>query len=152
MDAYRRQQGLDLFGEPIWSREQNTVATCKVGDIPLMGINSGAITYTQQDQEAAEASRDALLQGYPTEMNTRRIGGFPNNAVFHAETTCLLRAARANGGTLADQTIEVHVDRPMCFSCQKLLPYIGLVLGNPTVTFRGPDGSVRTMRDGAWIK
>jgi hypothetical protein len=43
IDAYRRQQGMDLFGEPIWSREQNTLATCRVGDIPLMGMNSGAI-------------------------------------------------------------------------------------------------------------
>jgi hypothetical protein len=107
IEAYRQQQGLDLLGDPIWSREQNTVATCRVGDVPLIGTNSGSITYTQQDQATAEHWRDALLQGYPTVMNTRRIGGFPNNAVFHAEATCLLRAARANGGTLADQTIEV---------------------------------------------
>jgi hypothetical protein len=152
IDAYRREQGMDLFGEPIWSREQNTLATCRVGDIPLMGMNSGAITYTQQDQAAAERTRDALVLGYPTVMNTRQIGGFPNDALFHAETTCLLRAARANGGTLADQTIEVHVDRPMCISCRKVLPSLGLELGNPTVTFFDPDGSVRTMRDGAWIK
>jgi hypothetical protein len=33
-----------------------------------------------------------------------------------------------------------------------LLPYIGLELGNPTVTFVDPDGSSRTMRDGSWMK
>jgi hypothetical protein len=152
IDAYRRQQGLDLLGDPIWSREQNTVATCKVGDVPLIGTNSGSITYTQQDQSTAERWRDALLQGYPTVMNTRRIGGFPNNAVFHAEATCLLRAARANGGTLAGQTIEVQVDRAMCASCRTVLPYIGLELGNPTVVFTDPSGRVRIMRDGLWIK
>jgi hypothetical protein len=150
--AYRRQQGLDLLGDPIWSREQNTVATCKVGDVPLIGTNSGSITYTQRDQAAAERWRDTLVQNYPTVMNTEKIGGFPNDAVFHAEATCLFRAARANGGTLAGQTIEVHVDRPMCFRCKKVLPYIGLELGNPTVTFFDPDGLVRTMRDGVWVK
>lgn len=152
IEAYRQQQGLDLLGDPIWSREQNTVATCKVGDVPLIGTNSGSITYTQQDQATAEHWRDALLEGYPTVMNTRRIGGFPNNAVFHAEATCLLRAARANGGTLAGQTIEVQVDRAMCASCRTVLPYIGLELGNPTVVFTDPSGRVRIMRDGLWIK
>ena len=47
-------------------------------------------------------------------MNTDNIGRYPNNAVFHAEATCLLRAARANGGTLAGKTIDVTVDREMC--------------------------------------
>lgn len=152
IDAYRRQQGLDLLGDPIWSREQNTVATCKVGDVPLIGTNCGSITYTQQDQATAEQWRDRLVHSYPTVMNTEKIGGFPNDAVFHAEATCLFRAARANGGTLAGQTIEVHADRPMCFRCKKVLPYIGLELGNPTVTFFDPDGWVRTMRDGVWVK
>jgi len=152
IDAYRREQGMDLFGEPNWSREQNTVATCKVGGVPLIGTNSGSITYSQQDHATAERWRNTLVQSYPTVMNTENVGGFPNNAVFHAEATCLLRAARANGGTLAGQTIEVHVDRPMCVSCRKVLPVLGLELGNPTVTFFDPDGSVRAMRDGAWIK
>jgi hypothetical protein len=152
IDAYRREQGMDLFGEPIWSREQNTLATCQVDDLPLMGMNSDALTYTDRDRSAAEEMRDTLVASYPTILNRTNIGQVPNDALFHAETTCLLRAARANGGTLSGQTIEVHVDRPMCLSCRKVLPYIGLELGNPTVTFFGPDGSMRTMRDGAWIK
>jgi len=152
IDAYRRQQGLDLLGDPIWSREQNTVATCKVGDVPLIGTNSGSITYTQQDQATAERWRDALLRDYPTLMNTENIGGFPNNAVFHAEATCLLRAARVNGGSLTGRTIEVQADRAMCGSCRAVLPYIGLQLGNPTVIFTDPSGRVRIMRDGIWIK
>jgi len=152
IEAYRQQQGLDLLGDPIWSREQNTVATCKVGDVPLIGTNSGSITYTQQDQSTAERWRATLVQNYPTVMNTEQVGGFPNDAVFHAKATCLFRAAWATGGTLVGQTIEVHVDRPMCFRCKKVLPYIGLELGNPTVTFFDPDGLVRTMRDGVWVK
>jgi hypothetical protein len=152
IEAYRQQQGMDLFGEPNWSRQQNTIATCNANGIPFMGVNSGALTYTDTDRVMAEHSRDALTQNYHTEVNREMVGGFPNNAVFHAEATCLLRAARANGGSLAGKMIEVHVDRPMCFSCRRLLPYIGLELGNPTVTFFGPDGSVRTMRDGTWIK
>ena len=39
IDAYRRQQGLDLFGEPNWSRAENSVALCKVGAKPFIGVN-----------------------------------------------------------------------------------------------------------------
>jgi hypothetical protein len=35
---------------------------------------------------------------------------------------------------------------------QRFVAYIGLELGNPTVTFVDPDGSSRTMRDGSWMK
>ena len=151
IDAYRREQGMDLFGEPNWSREQNTLATCRVGDLPLMGMNSDALTYTDRDRSAAEEMRDTLITSYPTVLTKTNIGQAPNDALFHAETTCLLRAARANGGTLADQTIEVHIDRTMCGSCRKVLPYVGVELGNPTVRFIDPSGRVRTMRDGVWI-
>lgn len=142
MDAFRRQQGLDLIGDPIWSREQNSVSTCQVDGIPYIGVNSQALTYSDRDNTAAEQIRDSLIQSYPSRMNTDNIGQFPNNAVFHAEATCLLRAARANGGTLAGKVIEVHVDREMCRSCKQILPYIGLELGNPTVTFKDPRGRV----------
>jgi hypothetical protein len=152
IDAYRRQQGLDLFGDPIWSREQNSVAVCKVEGHPFLGVNSQALTYTDGDGTNAERLRDSLVKSYPASMNTANIGQYPNNAVFHAETTCLLRAARANGGTLAGQTVEVRVDREMCRSCIRILPLIGLELGNPTVTFTSPSGRVRIMRNGTWIK
>jgi hypothetical protein len=33
----------------------------------------------------------------------------------------------------------------MCYSCDKVLPKIGLELGNPTVTFIGPTGIIGTM-------
>jgi hypothetical protein len=150
IDAYRRQQGLDLLGDPIWSREQNSVAVCKVGEQPFLGVNSQALTYTDSDNASAERLRDTLVKSYPATMNTTNIGRFPNDALFHAETTCLLRAARANGGTLAGKTIKVTVDREMCPSCKKLLPLIGLELGNPTVTFVDRSGRVRTMRNGTW--
>jgi len=150
IEAYRRQQGLDLFGEPNWSRRENSVALCKVGDQPFIGVNSEALTYTTGDNASAERIRDTLVESYPSTMNTTNIGQYPNNAVFHAETTCLLRAARANGGTLAGQTVEVHVDREMCRSCVRILPLIGLEVGNPTVIFTSPSGRVRIMHNGTW--
>jgi len=85
-------------------------------------------------------------------MNTDNIGQIPNNALFHAEITCLLRAARANGGSLAGQTVEMHVDRPMCNSCDTLLPYIGLELGNPTIISVDEDGVTTTIRDGKLVR
>lgn len=40
----------------------------------------------------------------------------------------------------------------MSASCDKILPLVGLQLGDPTVTFVGPSGATKTMRGGAWIK
>jgi hypothetical protein len=152
IDAFRRQHGLDMLGDPVWSREQNSVSTCQVDGVPYVGVNSRALTYSDRDNASAEQVRDSLIQNSPRLMNTNNTGGFPNNAVFHAEATCLLRAARANGGTLAGKTIEVTVDRKMCWSCERILPAIGLELGNPEVVFVDAKGRVRLMRDGVWIK
>jgi hypothetical protein len=93
-----------------------------------------------------------MLWKYPDIMSTGNIGNMPNNALYHAEATVLLRAARENRGTLSGKSIEVTVDRRICPSCDEVLPYIGLELGNPEVTFFDPFGNVRTMRDGVWIK
>jgi len=94
--------------------------------------------------------RGHLIEKYPEVMKQDNSGEMPNDALFHAEVTVLLRAARQNGGTLAGRTLEVHSDRVMCHSCKKVLPKVGLELGNPTVTFVGPKGSTRTMRNGDW--
>jgi hypothetical protein len=151
IEAFRQQQGLDLLGDPIWSREQNSVATCQIDNVPFIGVNSQALTYSGSDRSAAEQLRGVLIEKYPDVMSADDIGQFPNDAVFHAETTCLLRAARANGGTLKGKVVEVTVDRIMCSSCRTVLPALGLDLGNPMVKFIDPRGIVRTMRDGAWI-
>jgi hypothetical protein len=75
----------------------------------------------------------------------------PNNTLFHAETTVLLRAARENGGTLAGRMLEVYSDRELCNNCKIVLPKVGLELGNPTVTFIDDAGRRLTMRDGIWL-
>lgn len=80
---------------------------------------------------AAERLRGELIAKYPDSMAKENIGQMPNDAVFHAEATALLRAARANGGSLAGKELMVHVDRPMCSNCSKILPLIGLELGDP---------------------
>ena len=79
------------------------------------------------------------------------MGGRPRDALFHAEATVLMRAARADGGALSGRTIHVFSDRELCGSCRQVLPSLGLELGNPRVTFVGPDGSVRTMHNGDWL-
>ena len=76
----------------------------------------------------------------------------PTNAFYHAETTAIARAARANGGTLAGTALDVYGDTRMCNNCDAVLPFVGLEFGNPTVTFIEPGGKTRTMRDGIWIK
>lgn len=96
--------------------------------------------------------RKILLEKYPDKFATSNIGRMPGDALFHAETTVLLRSARQSGGILTGRTLTVFGDTVLCNNCKDLLPYIGLELGNPTVTFVDPDGSSRTMRDGSWMK
>ena len=96
--------------------------------------------------------RDTLLKKYPEIMNTDNIGRMPNNAVYHAEATTLLRSAGANGGTLAGRTFEILVDREMCWSCDTVLPTIARELGNPTVRVIDSTGSRGTMRNGGWLR
>jgi hypothetical protein len=95
--------------------------------------------------------RAIMLRKYPDEMDTDDIGRMPNNALFHAETNVLLRAAHAKGGTLEGRSLEIHIDRVMCANCSRVLPLVGLELGNPTVTFIDRSGMARTMKDGRWV-
>ena len=91
-----------------------------------------------------------MLAKYPEKMSLRNVGEMPNDALFHAEVTVLLRAARENGGMLQGKSLTVFVDKAMCPNCQKLLPSVGTEIGNPTVTFIDRRAIVRTMRDGEW--
>lgn len=92
--------------------------------------------------------RSRLIERYPEVMATGNVGHKPNDALFHAEINALLRAAEPYGGSLAGRTNEMRVDRRLCPSCGKVLPYIGLQLGNPTIRFVDPYGNITTMRDG----
>ncbi len=139
----------DLFGE---IRDRNTVTVTTIDGKDIFGSNSKSPTYRIVDHAAARKMRDVLLEKYPDLMNSENIGQMPNNALFHAETTVLLRAARETGGSLAGRTLEVFSDRKMCNSCEIILPKVGMELGNPTVTFTGPKGPPKTMRDGRWVE
>ena len=148
IDAYRSENGLwDLFGQ-----RRGTVTVTTFNGRHIFGSNSDSPTYTRADRALAEGVRRVLIQKYPDVMQTENIGQIPNNAVFHAEATVLLRAARENGGTLAGQTLEVFADRAMCGSCLTVLPKLGFELGNPTVTFIDNVGKRLIMRDGDWRK
>jgi len=117
-------------------KAEGVVAVTKGETENKFGVNSGSSAYTAEDQIAADRLRADLIEKYPdvTKQQKNR-GQWPNNALYHAETTLLLRLANKNGGSLAGRELVIHTDRKMCPSCKELLPYIGLELGNPTVTF-----------------
>jgi hypothetical protein len=150
IDAYRSiHRWPDLFGHQTWDPREGTVAVAGIDGQLVFGVNSNAPTYGNADRVAATQVRDILISKYPGLMETRDIGRFPNDAMFHAEATVLLRAAGRNGGTLAGRTIEVHTDRDVCHKCLRVLPKLVLELGNPTVTFVNRwTGFTVTMRDG----
>jgi hypothetical protein len=147
IEAYRSENGLfDLF-----RGRTGTVAMTTIDGEHIFGSNSTSPTISRRDRREMESLRSSLLQKYPEELETENIGRRPNDALFHAETNVLLRAARTKGGTLSGRSLEVHVDQPMCPSCRRLLPLVGLELGNPVVTFIDRSGAARTMKDGRWI-
>lgn len=148
IEAFRSENFLrDLFGSKI-----GTVAYTTVDGQRVFGSNSISPTYGAEDYVAAERMRSILIERYPSVMSVDNIGERPNDALFHAEATILLRAARQLGGTLTGRTLEVFADRPLCASCQIVLPYLARELGNPTVVFVGPGGLTQTIRDGTWVR
>jgi len=148
IEAYRSEHGLrDLFGNRL-----GTVTWTRIDGKDIFGSNSTSPTYRQIDRKDAESMRPKLIEKYPDVMAQDNIGQKPNDALFHAEATVLFRAVRENGGTLAGRKLEVFSDRPMCPSCEKVLPYVGLELGNPTVTYIDRAGRTLTMKDGGWLK
>ena len=122
------------------------------GDL-VFGMNSHAPTYQGSDFAEAMTYRAILIARYPGRMSTVLTGRRPNDALLHAESTILLRAlVKTKDRTLAGRSIKVSVDMDMCPSCIKVLPYLGLELGNPRVTYVNTrTGERRTMQDGRWI-
>ena len=146
--TFRRQNGqLELFGH-----RRGAVTVTTIDGRHIYGSNPDLGTWRSTDRNEADRLRAIILQKYPEEFYSNNIGRMPLNALYHAETNVLLRAARQHGGSLAGRTLEVFSDKPMCNNCPRVLPYVGLELGNPTVTFSDPSGVRRTMRDGRWIE
>lgn len=125
---------LDLFGQ-----KDGAVALTTIDDKDIFGSNSTSPTYTAADRDAANGLRDKLLAKYPDAMRADNVGHTPNNALFHAETNVLLRAAEANGGSLAGKSLDIYVDRKLCPNCERVVPLVGLELGNPTLTYVDPE-------------
>ena len=144
IEAYRSDRGLfDLFGHRV-----GTVAVTKVDGKYYFGTNSKSTAYTPADEHAAREMRNAIARYDPKLRTAGERGHMPADAVFHAEITVLLRAARESGGTLAGRTLEVAVDARLCNNCEEVLPKVGLELGNPTLTFTDNKGRRLTIRDG----
>jgi MafB19-like deaminase len=135
INAYRSGNFLnDLFGN-----RTGAVAVTTIDDKDIFGSNSTSSTYTDADFRAAQNMRDSLVEKYPKVMSTDNLGDAPNNALFHAETNVLLKAAEANNGTLAGRSLDIYVDRRLCPNCETVVPLVGLELGNPTLTYVDPD-------------
>jgi hypothetical protein len=149
IEAYRVKERLwDLLGH----KERSAIAVTTIDGEDIFGANSESRAYTSADFAEAKKLRDTLVKKYPATFGAENLGRAPNNALFHAETTVLLKAAKQAGGTLAGRTLTIYGDTRVCPNCKQVLPYVGLELGNPTVRFVDPDGSTRTMQNGSWVK
>jgi hypothetical protein len=153
IDAYRSiNNGPDLFGRPMWSYDKGAVAAGEIDGKLYFGVNSTAPGYSNSDLNRALDARDNLIAKYPKVMEIDDIGQKPNDALFHAESTILLRAAKDNGGSLANRSMEIHVDREVCDSCGEALTKLGLELGDPYVVFIERDTGLRNeMWNGKWL-
>jgi hypothetical protein len=153
IDAYRTINNMpDLFGRADWQQDKGTVAVGKVDGQVYFGVNSGAPGYSGTDWNSAKTARDDLIDKYPDTMKKTDVGRVPNDALFHAESTILLRAARDSGGSLANKSIEIQVDREVCYSCGEVLPKLSLELGDPYVVYVERDTGLRhEMWNGKWL-
>jgi hypothetical protein len=149
-NALRLLRPTDLFD--LFGNRDGTVAYTTIDDKDIFGANSNSPTYTATDRHEAEQMRDTLISKYPGSMNTTSISKMPNDALFHAESNVLLRAARENGGTLAGRSLDVFVDSKMCNNCERIVPLVGLELGNPTITIMDTTKVPKTFRDGLRLK
>ena len=130
---------------------EGTVALATVDGKSVYGVNSTGSGYTSDDRQDANALRELLVNKYPDVMKSDNLGHKPNDALYHAETTLLLRVARDAGGNLSGQTIEMRVDRLFCGSCRTVMPLIQREIGNPTIVVRDPFRAV-TLRNGKWTQ
>lgn len=115
VDAYRNN-----FDVPL-GRETIAVGTIDNDTRTIIGVNSRAPGYTNVDRAAANAMRDNLIVSDPEVMRSDNTGYKPNDAIYHAEATALMRAARSNGGSLYGRSLDIFVDRPMCDSCDQAI-------------------------------
>ncbi|WP_292617288.1 hypothetical protein [Nitrobacter sp. 62-23] len=142
----------NLFGEPMWRPDNGTVAAAEIDGKLYFGVNSGSPGYGEADRFEADGWRWSLVNKYPDIMRTDNIGQRPNDALYHAEATILMRAARDQSSLLADRSIDIQVDREICNSCKAVLPKLALELGNPYVRYIEVDtGMTSVMRNGSWL-
>lgn len=144
IDVFRRENGqLELFGD-----RRGAVTVTTIDGRQIYGSNPNLGEWRSIDRSEADRLRAIVVQKHPELADPDNIGRRPLNAFYHAETNVLVRAARQHGGSLAGRTLEVFGDRELCNNCKEILPYVGLELGNPTVTFIEPDGTRWKMRNG----
>jgi hypothetical protein len=83
----------NLFGEPIWRPDNGTVAAARIDEKLYFGVNSGSPGYSAADRFEADGWRWSLVNKYPGTLETGNIGHRPNDSLYHAEATILMRAA-----------------------------------------------------------
>ncbi len=132
---FRVWRGMPALEGPATSKAEGTVALATLDDGSfLFGVNSDTSDYTERDRTDADAMRAALVLEKPKVMATDNLGWIPNNALYHAEVTSLLRLARNFNGSLKGQKIRLKIDRKLCYSCEQVLPEVIQKLGSPDLT------------------
>lgn len=139
----------DLFGHH--DPDKVTVAVTTMDGEVITGTSSDYGDWHPIDHFEARALRSTIMRKYP-HLARQNSGQIPLDALFHAETNLLLRAARRNGRSLAGKSLDIFVDNETCLSCQDTLGPVGLELGNPTLTFiNSTTGRIMgVVRDGKW--
>jgi hypothetical protein len=148
--TYRELASWDLFGEH--TSDQVTVAVTTIDGRDFHRTSSRRGDWRTVDHVEVRGLRSTILRRNPHLARRPSLTEVPLDAFYHAETNLLLRAAREHGGSLAGKSIDVFVDNEVCSSCKNVLRYVGLELGNPTVTFINSrtGRAMGVVRDGRW--
>jgi hypothetical protein len=112
----------DLFGHH--DPDKVTVAVTTIDGRDIHGTSSDYGDWTAIDDAETRRLRAIVVRKFPHQATGRALGQYPLDALYHAETNLLLRAARENGGSLAGRTLEVFVDGNTCNKCRMVLGHV----------------------------
>lgn len=141
IDDFRsHKKGMDTLGEtiPVKADNKGTVAVIDINGKPVFGVNSSALIRDKDKN---------LGRQWRTKLGLNRGQA---QVVSHAEAHSLMRAYQKTNGQMP-KTVNMHVDRLSCGTCQTYLPKLTEAMGIERLNITFKDGRSASISNGKFI-